>query len=218
MSKICVLLDCYHPDGTSTASSDSSYGAAVSTVQLKLKSLGVPISAVSQRYATVSYIRLVLTRIQRDGGEIILSDYYGSKPMTAYSLAMQKTMLAENLAALQKCYVCGETPPAITSYVQQLATNADTLEAIKSLGCINKVSMVNDDIDYAPVSISDAAFADYMAFFSELKAAVDSGADFVVRFNTKRAYYSNTQFLDALAAFVIYAKSLGAEFVLYRDF
>jgi hypothetical protein len=190
----------------------------VTTVANRLSALGVPLSLVSQRYATVSYIRLVLTSLCRKGAELVLSDYYGSKPMANYDLAMQKKMFAEALAALKKCYVCGEAQPVITSYVHQLATNADTLEAIKSLGCIDKVSVVNDDIDYAPVSVSDAAFTDYMAFFSELKEAVDSGADLVVRFSTKNAYYSKPQMIDALVAFVIYAKSLGAEFVQYRDF
>lgn len=216
MSKICILVDCFHSDGT--AANDSSYGAAVTTVANRLTSLGVPLSMVSHRYATVSYIRLVLTSLFRKGAELVLSDYYGSKPMANYDLAMQKTMFAESLAALQQCYVCGEAQPIISSYVNQLATNADTVAAIKALGCINKVSIVNTDIDYAPVSISDAAFTDYMAFFSELKEAVDSGADLVVRFSTKNAYYSKPQMIDALVAFVIYAKSLGAEFVQYRDF
>jgi len=216
MSKICVLVDCFHSDGT--AANDSAYGAAVTTVANRLSALGVPLSLVSQRYATVSYIRLVLTSLCRKGAELVLSDYYGSKPMANYDLAMQKKMFAEALAALKKCYVCGEAQPVITSYVHQLATNADTLEAIKSLGCINKVSIINPDIDYAPVSISDAAFPDYLEFFSELKNGIDSGADLVVRFSTKNAYYSKPQMIDALVAFVIYAKSLGAEFVQYRDF
>jgi len=216
MSKICVLVDCFHSDGT--AANDSAYGAAVTTVANRLSALGVPLSLVSQRYATVSYIRLVLTSLCRKGAELVLSDYYGSKPMANYDLAMQKKMFAEALAALKKCYVCGVAQPVITSYVHQLATNADTLEAIKSLGCINKVSIINPDIDYAPVSISDAAFPDYLEFFSELKNGIDSGADLVVRFSTKNAYYSKPQMIDALVAFVIYAKSLGAEFVQYRDF
>jgi hypothetical protein len=216
MSKICILVDCFHSDGT--AANDSSYGAAVTTVANRLTSLGVPLSMVSHRYATVSYIRLVLTSLFRKGAELVLSDYYGSKPMSNFDPAMQKTMFAEALAALKKCYVCGEAQPVITSYVNQLATNTDTIEAIKSLGCITKVSVVNDDIDYAPVSISDATFADYMAFFSELKNGIDSGADLVVRFSSKNAYYSKPQMIDALAAFVIYAKSQGSEFVQYRDF
>jgi len=216
MSKICVLVDCFHSDGT--AANDSAYGAAVTTVATRLSALGVPLSLVSQRYATVSYIRLVLTSLFRKGAELVLSDYYGSKPMTGYDLAMQKTMFAESLAALQKCYICGEAQPVITSYVNQLATNADTVAAIKSLGCINKVSIINPDIDYAPVSISDAAFPDYLEFFSELKNGIDSGADLVVRFSTKNAYYSKPQMIDALVAFVIYARSMGAEFVQYRDF
>jgi len=216
MSKICVLVDCFHSDGT--AANDSSYGAAVTTVANRLTSLGVPLSMVSHRYATVSYIRLVLTSLFRNGAELVLSDYYGSKPMSNFDPAMQKTMFSEALAALKKCYVCGEAQPVITSYVNQLATNTDTIEAIKSLGCITKVSVVNDDIDYAPVSISDATFADYMAFFSELKNGIDSGADLVVRFSSKNAYYSKPQMIDALAAFVIYAKSQGSEFVQYRDF
>lgn len=218
MSKICILVDCFHPDGSSVTN-DSAYGNAVNTVANKLIQLGVPLSMVSHRYATVSYIRLVLTSFFRKGAELVLSDYYGSKPMSGYDLAMQTKMFTESLAALKKCYVCGEAQPVITSYVHQLATNADTLEAIKSLGCIDKVSVVNDDIDYAPVSVSDAAFTDYMAFFSELKSAVDSGADLVIRFSSKSVYYSSKSLmLDALVAFVIYARSCGAEFVQYRDF
>ncbi len=216
MSKICILVDCYHSDGT--AANDSAYGAAVSTVANRLALLGVPLSLVSQRYATVSYIRLILTSLSRNGAELVLSDYYGSKPMSGFDLAMQKTMFAESLAALKSCRVCGESQPVITSYVNQLATNADTIEAIKSLGCINKVSVVNPDIDYAPVSISDADFSDYMAFFSALKDAVDSGADLVVRFSTKNAYFSKLQMIDALVAFVVYSKASGAGFVQYRDF
>ena len=216
MSKICVLVDCYHSDGT--AANDSAYGAAVSTVANRLVPLGVPLSLVSQRYATVSYIRLVLTRLFRNGAELVLSDYYGGKPMAGFDLAMQKKMFAEALTALKSCYVCGEAQPVITSYVNQLATNSDTIEAIKTLNCIIKVSVVNPDIDYAPVSISDADFSDYMAFFAALKDAVDSGADLVVRFSTKNAYYSKPPMIDALVAFVIYAKSSGAEFVQYRDF
>lgn len=217
MSKICILVDCFHPDGSSVTN-DSAYGSAVSAVANKMTSLGVPLSMMSHRYSTVSYTRLVLTSLFRKGAELALSDYYGGKPMAGFDLAMQKKMFAESLAALKSCYVCGTPQPVITTYVNQLATNADTIEAIKSLGCINKVSVVNDDIDYAPVSISDAAFTDYMAFFSELKYGVDGGADLVVRFSTKNAYYSKPQMIDALVAFVIYAKSLGAEFVQYRDF